>query len=191
MGTEARGRLRADARDNRDRILEVARAAFARDGVDVPIRAVARAAGLGIATVYRHFPTKEALVAEAFAERMVSCRVIVEEGLAREDPWAGFEEVVERLMVVHALDRGLAQTFTSRTELEQERQRTLRLLLELMAAAKEAGRLRDDVAVDDLVLVLMANEGIRAETPERRTAAARRFAALVVRSFEVPEAREQ
>lgn len=191
MGTEARSRLRADARDNRDRILEVARAAFARDGVDVPIRAVARAAGLGIATVYRHFPTKEALVAEAFAERMVSCRVIVEEGLAREDPWAGFEEVVERLMVVHALDRGLAQTFTSRTELEQERQRTLRLLLELMAAAKEAGRLRDDVAVDDLVLVLMANEGIRAETPERRTAAARRFAALVVRSFEVPEAREQ
>ena len=67
-------KLRSDARDNRERILAVARAAFAAEGLDVPIREIARRAELGIATVYRHFPTKEALLTEAFAEQMASSR---------------------------------------------------------------------------------------------------------------------
>ncbi|WFE54279.1 helix-turn-helix domain-containing protein [Micromonospora sp. WMMD1155] len=74
--------LRSDARDNRQRILEAARTTFATDGMDVPMREIARRAGVGPATLYRRFPTKEALATEAFAEQMDACHVIVDEGLA-------------------------------------------------------------------------------------------------------------
>src|SRR3954447_13202362 len=104
---------RSDARDNRERILAVARAAFAADGLDVPIREIARRAEVGVATVYRHFQTKEALLAEAFAEQMASCSAIVEDGLAADDPWNGFGLVMQKPMEVHALDRGFARAFTS------------------------------------------------------------------------------
>ncbi|MDN3354927.1 TetR/AcrR family transcriptional regulator [Actinomadura sp. DC4] len=188
MTAEVGAKLRSDARDNRGRILEVARAAFAAEGLDVPIREIARRAELGVATVYRHFPTKEALLADAFAEQMVSCSVIVEEGLAASDPWRGFRLVIEKLMEVHALDRGFARAFTSHrpqvAAFAAERDRTLRLLLELVRRAKVTGSLRRDFVLEDISLVLMANEGIRAESPEMRVAASRRFAALLIQSFE-------
>jgi AcrR family transcriptional regulator len=184
---EVRARLRSDARDNRGRILVIARAAFAAEGLDVPIREIARRAGVGVATVYRHFRTKEALLAEAFAEQLASCRAVVEEGLAADDPWRGFCLVIERLMEVHALDRGFARAFTSQlpgvTHFAADRDQTLRLLLKLVRLAKEAGSLRDDFVLEDVSLALMANEGIRAESPELRVAASRRFAALMIQSF--------
>ncbi len=182
-----RTELRSDARDNRARILAVARAAFAADGLDVPIREIARRAEVGVATVYRHFETKEALMAEAFAEQMASCSAIVEEGLAADDPWSGFCLVIDRLMQTHALDRGFARAFTSQLPLAagfaSERARTLRRMHELVRRAKQAGLLRPDFVLEDISLALMANEGIRAETPHLRVAASRRFAALMVQSF--------
>lgn len=184
---EVRAPLRSDARDNRGRILVVARAAFAAGGLDVPIREIARRAGVGVATVYRHFRTKEALLAEAFAQQLASCRAVVEEGLAADDPWRGFCLVIERLMEVHALDRGFARAFTSQVpgiaQFAADRDRTLRLLLRLVRRAKETGELRDDFVLEDISLALMANEGIRAESPELRVAASRRFAALMLQSF--------
>jgi AcrR family transcriptional regulator len=180
--------LRSDARDNRVRILAVARAAFAGEGLDVPIREVARRAGVGPATVYRHFPTKEALFAAAFAEQMALCSAVVEEGLASSDPWRGFCLVIEKLMEMHALDRGFSRAFTSRLPrtadyFTADRDRTLRMLLDLVRRAKEAGGLRPDFVLEDIVLALMANEGIRAESPEMRVAASRRLAALMIQSF--------
>lgn len=188
MTAQVVAKLRSDARDNRERILVVARAAFAAEGLDVPIREIARRAEVGVATVYRHFQTKEALLTEAFAEQLASCSAIVEEGLAASDPWSGFCLVIERLMEVHALDRGFARAFTSQlpqaVDFAADRDRTLRMLLELVRRAKEAGPLRRDFVVEDISLALMANEGIRAESPEMRVAASRRFAALMLQSFQ-------
>jgi AcrR family transcriptional regulator len=185
---QVRAKLRIDARENRERILAAARAAFAAEGLDVPIREIARRAEVGVATVYRHFRTKEALLAEALTEQMASCSVLMEEGLAADDPWRGFSLVVERVMEVNALDRGFARTFTSRlppaADLAEDRERPLRLLFELVRRAKEAGPLRSDFVVEDIVLALMANEGIRAESPQMRAAASRRFAALMLQSFQ-------
>jgi AcrR family transcriptional regulator len=181
-------KLRSDARDNRMRILAVARLAFAAEGLDVPIREIARRAEVGVATVYRHFQTKEALLAEAFAEQMASCSAVVQEGLSAEDPWRGFCLVVEKLMEMHALDRGFARAFTSRLPqaagFAADRDRTLRALLEVVRRAKEAGPLRRDFVLEDISLALMANEGIRAESPEMRVAASRRFAALMLQAFQ-------
>lgn len=180
--------LRSDARDNREQILAVARLAFAAEGLDVPIREVARRAGVGVATVYRHFPTKEALLGEAFAERLALCSTIVAEGLAQHDPWHGFRLVVEKVMELHALDRGFARAFTSRlpeaSGFAAERDRALGMLLELVRRAREAGALRPDFVLEDISLALMANEGIRAESTEMRVAASRRFAALILQSFQ-------
>ncbi|WP_424189574.1 TetR/AcrR family transcriptional regulator [Actinokineospora sp. G85] len=188
MAAQVGVRQRSDARDNRERILLVARAAFAAEGLDVPIREVARRAEVGVATVYRHFRTKEALLTAAFADRMALCSAVVEKGLAAPDPWAGFCLVVEEVMAMHAVDRGFARAFTSRQthapDFAAERDRSLRLLLELVRRAKDAGALRQDFVVEDISLVLMANEGIRAATPEMRVAASRRFAALVMQAFQ-------
>ena len=185
MTAQVRHQLRSDARDNRVRILAVARAAFAAEGLDVPIREIARRAGVGVATVYRHFPTKEELFAEAFAEPMALCSAVVEEGLAAADPWQGFCLVIEKLMEVHALDRGFSRAFTSPLPdyFAADRDRTLRLLLRLIRHAREAGDLRPDFVLEDLILAMMANEGIRAGSPALRVAASRRFAALMIQSF--------
>lgn len=157
------------------------------EGLDVPMREVARRAEVGVATVYRHFPTKDALLSETFAEQLASCSAVVEEGLSEADPWRGFSLVIERLMSAHALDRGFARAFTSELPLAadfvSDRDRTLRLLFELVRRAKLTGQLRDDFVLEDIVLALMANEGIRADSQAVRVAASRRFAALMLQSF--------
>lgn len=178
---------RSDARDNRARILAVARLAFATRGLDVPIREIARRAQVGPATIYRHFPTKEALLTAAFAEQLAMCSQIVEEGLAAADPWRGFSEVIERLMELHGRDRGFSRAFISRLPMSAgfatERDRTLRAMAALVRRAKESGALRPDAGLEDVILTLMANEGIRAESPELSAAASRRFAALILQSL--------
>ncbi|MFF5082857.1 TetR/AcrR family transcriptional regulator [Actinoplanes sp. NPDC000266] len=171
--------LRSDARDNRDRILEAARAIFATEGLDVPMREIARRAGVGPATLYRRFPTKQALITEAFTEQMYACYAIVDEGLADPDAWRGLRTVVERLFALHAEDRGFARAFTDTAA----RERGVVSLAELLRRAREAGHLRPDVTVDDLILVLVANSGLRATAATTRVAASRRFAELTLRAL--------
>ncbi|MFI6988570.1 TetR/AcrR family transcriptional regulator [Nonomuraea wenchangensis] len=129
MTTQVSQKPRSDARDNRARILAVARAAFAAEGPGVPVREIARRAQVGAATVYRHFPTKDALLAEVVAEPMALCSAVVEEGLAESDPWRGFCLVTERLMEARALGRGLSGALAARLPyLGAERERSIRLL---------------------------------------------------------------
>lgn len=180
--------LRSDARDNRERILDAARALFCADGLDVPMREVARRAGVGPATLYRHFPTKRTLVAEAFADQVHACRAIVDEGCADPDPWRGLCLVIERICELHARDRGFTEAFLSAypgvEELAEGREYTVKAVAGLARRAKEAGRLRSDFVLDDLILVLMANKGIRAASAAGQVAASRRFAGLVIQAFE-------
>ncbi|WP_460887222.1 TetR/AcrR family transcriptional regulator [Promicromonospora xylanilytica] len=179
--------LRSDARDNRDRILEVARSTFAEEGIGVSMREVARRAGVGPATLYRRFPTKEALVTEAFGEQMVRCTAIVADGLEDPDAWRGLRTVIEQVCVMHALDRGFTAAFITAfpqaVDFAQERTRVLRALADLVQRAKDTGDLRRDFVLDDLIMLIMANSGIRATSREAAAAASRRFAALVIQSI--------
>jgi AcrR family transcriptional regulator len=180
--------LRSDARDNRERILDAARAVFAAEGLNVPMREVARRAGVGPATLYRRFPTKETLVTEAFTEQMCACQTVVDEGLADPDPWRGFCLVVERICELHARDRGFTAAFMSTypdaIDFAAAREHALDSMAELARRAKDAGHLRPDFVLDDLILVLMANSGIQAGSLAARVAASRRFAALAIRAFQ-------
>jgi AcrR family transcriptional regulator len=180
--------LRSDALDNRERILDAARALFAAEGLSVPLREIARRAGVGPATLYRRFPTKETLVTEALAGQMRACHAIVDEGLADPDPWHGFCLVIERICELHARNRGFTAAFMSAfpnaTDFAADREYALRSMAGLARRAKDAGRLRPDFVLDDLILMLMANSGIRATSMASAVAASRRFAALAIRAFQ-------
>ncbi|MDI2031645.1 TetR/AcrR family transcriptional regulator [Saccharopolyspora sp. TS4A08] len=179
--------LRADARENRDRILGTARELLSERGLGISMRDVARHAGVGPATLYRRFPTKQVLVDAAFADELRACRQIVEDGCADPDPWRGLTTVIEGLSVLNARNRGFVDAYMSaggRTSLfARHRSAVLRQLEALAARAKRDGSLRTDFSVDDLVLVLLAGRGLSSTSPEVRTDAARRFAALALDAF--------
>ncbi len=98
--------VRSDARDNRARMVDAARAVFGDEGLSAPMREVARRAGAGPATLYRHFPTKRVLIAETFAAQRRACHATVRDALADPDPWRGFRDLVERICELHAHSRG-------------------------------------------------------------------------------------
>ncbi|HEY4268455.1 MAG TPA: helix-turn-helix domain-containing protein [Galbitalea sp.] len=180
----ARQKLRADAEDNRERVLQAARELFSERGLDVHMREIARRAGVGPATAYRRFPTKQLLADAAFADELRSCAAIVAEGCADPDAWRGLSSVLMRIGEVNARNQGFVDAFMSMfpetIDFSAHRIGMLRSLAVLARRAKEAGELRDDFTIDDLVLILMAGRGLKAATPDLRAAAARRFSALAI-----------
>ncbi|MFB9690642.1 TetR/AcrR family transcriptional regulator [Amycolatopsis plumensis] len=173
---------RSDARDNRERLLEAARAVFAAEGPAAPMREIARHADVGPATLYRHFPTKDQLFTEAFEERLHGCYAIVEDAVADPDPWRGLQTVLERLGELYARDRAITAALLSAFPMDftAERERALKSLAELVRRAKDAGRVRPETTLDDVVLVLMATGGLQAASPQARVAAARRFTTIAI-----------
>ncbi len=177
--------MRADARENRARVLAVAREMFAQRGLDVPMAAIARRAGVGIATLYRRFPTREALVVAAFAEQFAVCRSVVEEALTDPDPWRGFRTVIEKVCLLQVVDRGFTAAFVaSYPGLHSEaRDRTWQAFAGLVQRAKDSGQLRADFSPHDLTLVLMANGGLASAPAEVAVAASQRLVTYLLESF--------
>jgi AcrR family transcriptional regulator len=151
--------LRADARRNRDRVLEAARAAFGDEGSDVSLDEIARRAGVGAGTVYRHFATKEALFEAVVFDRMGE---LVEEARALlddPDPGRAFESFVGRLAREGALKRDLVQALShDGVRLQLGSAPILRaltdVLAELLRHAQRARAVRSDVSVDDVMALL-------------------------------------
>ena len=119
---------------------------------------------------------------------MHACRAIVDDGLADPDPWHGFCLVIEKICELHARNRGFTAAFMSAfpnaMDFAADREYALRSIAGLARRARDAGHLRPDFVLDDLILVLMANGGIRASTPADAVAASRRFAALAIQAFQ-------
>lgn len=180
-------RLRADARENRDRILTAARSLFAEQGLDTGMREIARRAGVGPATLYRRFPTKQDVIDEVFDAELRACRRIVVEGCGDADPWRGFTSVVRGLIAVNVRNRGFVDAFTSAkpegSALAAHRRELLGMLDELAGRAQRSGHLRSDFVIDDLVLVLLAGRGLTNIGARTRESAAQRFAALILAAF--------
>lgn len=179
--------LRADAERNRRRIVEAARAVFAESGLEVPLEVIAQRAGVGIATLYRRFPTREDLVAASFAPRMDEYLAAVEEALRAADAWDGLCGFAARACAMQAADRGLsdvlAQTFPTAKALEGQRAEAYGGLAELVGRAQAQGALRPDFVMEDFVLLLMANAGVVQATREVAPEASRRFVALLLDGF--------
>lgn len=184
--------LRIDARENRDRVLGAARALFAEQGIGVTMRAVAERAGVGPATLYRRFPTRQALVDAAFSVELAACRAAVEGGAAERDPWHGLSSAVVRLAALAARNRGFTEAMTAADPgaeaLREHRAELLRILADLMSRAQRDSALRTDVTVADLVLVLFAARAVPSMPAADREAVARRAATLALDGFRASEA---
>jgi AcrR family transcriptional regulator len=176
-----------DAERNRTRIVEAAQASFAEHGLDVPLEDVAGGAGVGIATLYRRFPTRDDLIAACFEERLADYARAAEEALDASDGWTGFCAYVERICAMQAADRGLkdvlTRTFPNATALEANRTLGYERSVLLLERAKAEGTLRADVVPEDLVLLLMANAGVVEGAGEAAPDAWRRFVALMLDGF--------
>ena len=180
-------KLRSDARNNRDRILEAARSLYAEQGLEVTMREVARRAGVGPATLYRRFPARQELLDAVFADELRACQGIVEDGCADPDPWRGLTSVIERISVLNVGNQGFVDAFMAEhprsNSFAEHRTTMLRRLTDLTRRAKTAGRLRQDFVIDDLVLVMLAGRGLASTPSASSVAAARRFAALAIDAF--------
>jgi AcrR family transcriptional regulator len=179
--------LRVDAERNRGRIVEAAQAAFAERGLEVPLEDVAGRAGVGIATLYRRFPTRENLIAACFERRVAEYARAAEEALEAPDAWSGFCMYVERICAMQAEDRGLkdvlTRTFPNAKVLEAHRMRGYELSVRMIARAQASGALRADFVPEDLVLLLMANAGVVQGAGEAAPDAWRRFVAMMLEAF--------
>jgi AcrR family transcriptional regulator len=179
--------LRADAERNRQRLIDAAREVFAERGLHVPMEDIARHAGVGVATLYRRFPTRAHLIAGAFEAKMCAYADAVAQALAEPDAWAGFCGYIERVCAMQAEDRGFANVLTMTFPLhkcfEAERDRAFRGFAELVERAKAAGQLRQDFVVEDLAVLLMANAGVIAGTANAAPGAWRRLAAYMIQGF--------
>jgi AcrR family transcriptional regulator len=185
--------LRADALANRNRIIEVARDLFADRGLDVPMAAIARHAEVGVATLYRRFPTKESLVTEVFADQFAACVSVVDDALADPDPWHGFCSVIEKVCTMQALDRGFSAAFVAAfphvIDVERERDNAIAGFAELIRRAKQTGQLRADFVQDDLALLLKANSGLADGSGPSALAASRRLVAYLLSAFRAENAK--
>jgi AcrR family transcriptional regulator len=150
--TKARA-LRADARRNRERILAAAREQFAEHGLDVHMEQIARAAGVGVGTVYRHFPAKEDLLQALADERFARFAERARAALDDPDPWNGFCELMRESARVTAEDRALSEAMDQLPALcaaSAEKVRLLELNRELIERAKASGAMRADFTADDV-----------------------------------------
>ncbi|MEU3251245.1 helix-turn-helix domain-containing protein [Streptomyces sp. NPDC006997] len=151
-------RPRADALRNRERIVTAAREMFVEHGSDVPLDEIARRAGVGNATVYRNFPDRDALVREVVCSVMDRTARAAEEAIAEGgDAFSALERFVHTAARerISALCPMISSTFDQHhPDLESARLRVERLVVEVMDRAKEAGQLRVDVGVGDLMIVI-------------------------------------
>jgi AcrR family transcriptional regulator len=153
--------LRADARRNRARVLEIAEQVFAEEGLAVPIDEIARRADVGVGTVYRHFPTKEALFA-AIVHDKIERLVAYVAGLANDrDPGAAFFAVLDRMVVegVHKKDLVDAVALAGmdlRASGKDTSARLHKALAVVLRRAQAASAVRAGITVDDVIALVAA-----------------------------------
>jgi AcrR family transcriptional regulator len=151
--------LRRDAELNRRRIMEAARLVFAERGLEATLDEVARQAGVGVGTVYRRFPDKEALVDALFEESFGQVVTLAERALELPDAWEGVIVLLTELAETQAADRGLRDIMLSESyghdRVAQMRDRIKPLLERMVERAQQQGGLRADLRAGDLPAILM------------------------------------
>ena len=182
-------RLRSDAERNRERILCAARGIYRKGGLGASMACIARSAGVGIATLFRRFPTRADLVAAVFADAMEENRAAAAAALEDPDAWNGFRRYIEALCALQVRNRGFAEVLTmnfpAAKELEDTRRNAYKAFAELVDRAKAQGRLRADFTPEDLLILLMANAGVLGATSNEAELASKRLVAHLLRAFAV------
>jgi AcrR family transcriptional regulator len=148
---------RADARRNRERVLSTARAQFAANGLDAQIDDIARAAEVGVGTVYRHFPTKEALLEALAADRFTRLAEWAREALQAPDGWDGLCDFLRRSAELGANDRLLSEAMAERDAFQgaqREKDELMEATAALVERAEATGKLRPDIGAQDIAMLM-------------------------------------
>lgn len=150
-------RLRADAARNRARVIGAATEAFASEGIDVPMEVIAKRAEVGVATIYRQFPTKESLFAAIVQKEMHDVMEFARELANAKDAGAALCEFISRVLETVASKRDLAEALedsgakAKSPELQELWRATLAPLVQ---RAKQAGAVRTDVELDEILFLV-------------------------------------
>ncbi|MDQ2834942.1 MAG: TetR/AcrR family transcriptional regulator [Acidobacteriota bacterium] len=152
-------RVRADAQRNLDALLHAAKAVFADSGVDAPVREIAEKAGVGIGTVYRHFPQRSDLIAAVFRREMDACADAAPILAAEHEPFEALAHWMQRYGTLVATKRGLATALHSGdaafdglpAHFERRLRPAFRMLFD---AASATGQVRGDIRADDLLMAV-------------------------------------
>ncbi|MFL6120445.1 TetR/AcrR family transcriptional regulator [Actinophytocola sp.] len=181
MGDEKPGRV--DAQRNRLRLVAVAREAFAASGEKVTLEAIARAAGVGIGTLYRHFPTREALVEAVYRAELGKLCDSAAELLAQHGPTNALRAWMDRFADYVAAKRDMADTLRAMIAAgtitsSQARVRLAEAVQTMLDAGAEAGTIRSDVRAEDVVASLVG-VFLACGSPEQRAQAGRMLDLLV------------
>ena len=149
---------RRDAQRNRELLVTTARETFSELGVDAPLDEIARRAGVGVGTLYRHFPTRSSLVEAIVAERVDEFLEVARVALTRADGWEALVGFLEGALALQTGDRVLREIFLRYPpgdgRLADARGQLAALLEELLERARSQGTLRPDFTVADLALLL-------------------------------------
>lgn len=151
---------RADALRNRDKLIQVARVAFAATSDTVSLEGIAREAGVGIGTLYRHFPTREALVEAVYAAELDDVTGSVATLLEELPPDAALRAWMQHYATFVATKRGMAETLragwaSGRIATPSTRERITAAIATILARGAEAGSLRADVEPEDITAMLL------------------------------------
>jgi AcrR family transcriptional regulator len=173
--------LRADARRNRERVLEGARAVFAEHGRDAQMDDVAKRSGVGVGTVYRHFPTKEALVSALAISLFEQVLASAQRASALDDPWEAFTTALWEGTEVLSSDRAFTEIVGQAempfpSALQEE---MFAVYSGLIQRAKDSGDLRPDIVLDDIPM-FTCGIGMATIKPHQCQAAWRRHLAVVI-----------
>jgi AcrR family transcriptional regulator len=171
---------RTDFLRNRATLLSAAHAVFASRGIDAPLDAIAKVAGLGNATLYRHFPTRKLLVAQVLADSLDRHRLAIDDALALERGWDGFTQYLGWLFEEQITDlsymAGLREIPAGENaEIDAIRDSNMEGFTDLIERSKVAGDFRADRFLEDVLVILMANEQLTRLGVDLARVASRRF----------------
>jgi AcrR family transcriptional regulator len=176
--------LRADAARNRERIVVAAAEVFAERGLDASTAEIAERAGVGEATIYRRFPTKDDLVFAIVSAKTEESLAIGAECLEERDAWRGLERFLYEMTERASRDRGVSDAAKDRcvasAELAPLRKRMLDLCAKLVRRAQRAGVLREDVAGQDLLFLIAAVSALDLPFPDLREDLWKRYLGLLL-----------
>lgn len=176
--------LRRDAELNRQRITAAAREVFAERGLDATLDDVARHAGLGVGTVYRRFPNKEALIDALFEETFARIVGMTERAAYNPDAWAGLVDLLIEMTEMQAADRGLRELMLSeaygRDRVAQMRDLMKPLMERLVERAVAEGGVRDDLRAGDIPVLLTMITSTVVFTQPVRPQAWRRYVTILL-----------
>jgi AcrR family transcriptional regulator len=188
MGATIEPQRRKDASENRQAILEAARALFA-DSTDVAMSTIAKRAGVGQATLYRNFPNRGALAAEIIDEHFDRIAALATEHHGEPDAFfVILRSLIDGIVSMYALAVLARSDAETDSHIQRARQRLRALLKGPLSDAKAAGLVRRDLSIDDVVLMLAMGRGAMEGLPDAaaRSAVAHRVLALLLSGVEAP-----